>query len=198
MKRPTIISITGGIGSGKSVVSKILLTLGYSVYDCDSRAKSLMDNSDEIKAEIAQQISSKVVKDGSINRPLLASIVFADKQQLSKLNSIVHTHVKRDLTAWAERQADAKIVFVETAILYGSGLHQVVDCDWRVIAPEEVRIARVINRNKATREQVKQRIASQAQEECYRHISTSQIVNDNQTPLLPQILELVHKHALEG
>ncbi len=198
MKRPIIISITGGIGSGKSVVSKILLTLGYSVYDCDSRAKSLMDNSDEIKAEIAQQISSKVVKDGSINRPLLASIVFADKQQLSKLNSIVHTHVKRDLTAWAERQADAKIVFVETAILYGSGLHQVVDCDWRVIAPEEVRIARVINRNKATREQVKQRIASQAQEESYRHISTLQIVNDNQTPLLPQILELVHKHALEG
>jgi dephospho-CoA kinase len=197
MKRPTIISITGGIGSGKSVVSKILLTLGYSVYDCDSRAKSLMDNSDEIKAEIAQQISSEVVKDGSINRPLLASIVFADKQKLSRLNSIVHTHVKRDLTAWAERKADAKIVFVETAILYGSGLHQVVDCDWRVIAPEEVRIARVIDRNKATREQVKQRIASQAQEESYRHISTLQIVNDNETPLLPQILELVNKHAHE-
>ena len=98
------IGITGGIGSGKSVISRILRTCGHTVYDCDSNAKAIMDRDPEIRRKLAEMIDSSTInRDGSINRPRLAQIVFEDKAKLAMLNAIVHSIVIRDVQACARR-----------------------------------------------------------------------------------------------
>ena len=116
-----IIAITGGIGSGKSVVSQVLRVAGYPVYDCDSNAKLIMDKDEEMQKQLADSFGSDVVVNGVIQRKVLASLVFADRNKLEKLNAIVHPAVRRDIKRWEETQK-SDVVFVETAILKESGV----------------------------------------------------------------------------
>ena len=127
----TLTAITGGIGSGKSVVSRVLRILGYPVYDCDSAAKSLMDADEEIKRRLIDEIDSLAVVDGVIDRRRIAEVVFADAEKLAALNAIVHAAVREDIASWVFSQ-DSDRLFVETAILYESGLNRMVDAEWRV------------------------------------------------------------------
>ena len=189
---PRIIAVAGGIGSGKSVVSRMLRVMGRPVYDCDSRAKELMDRSDEIKRRIAGEISAAAINpDGSINRKVLADEVFADKAKLQTLNAIVHEAVRNDIRRWAD-SLDEPACWVESAIIYESGIDRMVDEVWEVYAPEELRIARVMSRNSCSREQVEARIASQSRPAgAGRHPSVHTIVNDGVTALLPQVLSLL-------
>lgn len=187
-----LIAITGGIGCGKSVVSNILRALEYSVYDCDSEAKRLMNDSNYIKSEISKKISCEAIAlDGSINRPVLAKIVFNDQKLLSQLNSIVHSAVKNDIINWTKQHQTQHTLFVETAILYQSGINLFVDEVWEVQAPIDLRINRVILRNNTTAEDVKSRINSQQCNIEKLHDNTKYIVNDNIKPILPQILNLI-------
>ena len=118
-----LIAISGGIGSGKSVVSKILTHMHYCVYDCDSRAKILMDTSSTIKQQLKELISPEVINfNNDINRPLLSQIVFNNSTALATLNNIVHSAVKEDLLNWFQN-VDSNIAFVETAILYAQDLN---------------------------------------------------------------------------
>ena len=185
-----IIAITGGIGSGKSVVSSILRKLGYAVYDCDSRAKQLMATSADIKQELSEAFGADVVStDGTICAPRLAAKVFGDKEALLRLNGIVHPRVKHDILRWAEAVASTHgdcRVFVETAILHESGLDAIVDEEWQVTAPEEVRVARVMKRNGISDADVRRRIASQSS-----YTAGTVIVNDGVTAILPQIMKLI-------
>ena len=186
--RPSIIGISGGIGSGKSVVSRILRIWGYPVFDCDSEAKALMDADDNIKNNLSTLISTEVVADGVIDRRRLAEIVFADEAKLAILNSIVHSAVRQYFTEWA-RNNDAPVVFAESAILHSSGMIADVDFEWHVDAPCDIRIERVCRRNGMTPDQVKARMASQKADEtpdCYP-VPLTLIINDNATPLLPQL-----------
>lgn len=155
-----IIAIVGGIGAGKSIVCQILRVLGFPIYDCDSKAKKIMDCSTEIHRRLAEEISESVVINGIIDRKLLAQIVFSDNNALNRLNAIVHSAVKEDLKQWIDAQ-NADKVFVETAILYQSGLNHYVDEVWEVVAPTEVRIKRVMQRNACSRNQVEARINAQ-------------------------------------
>lgn len=188
--RGRIIAITGGIGSGKSVVSHVLRVIGFSVYDCDSEARRLMDNSAEIKQRLKKEISAlSVDSEGRINRKAIAEVVFADSALLKKLNEIVHGEVKNDIIRSLESHADDdKPLFVETAILYESGLDKLADEVWEVTAPEQIRIERVIKRSGLTHSQVKARIESQIMPSLPHH---KIIINDGVTPLLPQILSLL-------
>ena len=97
--------IAGGIGSGKSTVARVVRAMGYEVYDCDSRAKNLMDSSSEIHSALAAEISPDVVTDGKINRSRLSELVFSDPVLLETLNRIVHTHVKEDIRRWMSQRA---------------------------------------------------------------------------------------------
>jgi dephospho-CoA kinase len=181
-----LIAITGGIGSGKSVVSRIVAMMGYDVYDCDSRAKRLMDTDDVIKARLQQEIHPQCVLDGCIDRKRLAEIVFSDADRLEKLNAIVHSAVRDDLRKWAQLQG--KVSFVETAILYQSELDRMVDCVWEVEAPLDLRISRVMERNSVSREEVLARISAQDSFIPSRHHPlVIPIINDGMMPLLPQI-----------
>lgn len=187
-----VIALTGGIGSGKSVVARILTTLGYSVYDCDSRARFIMDTDPHVGESITGLFGEGFVDGGVINRKKLADLVFSDSGALDSLNKLVHGLVRNDFTNWVISRPCGRPVFVETAILYQSGFDRLVDEVWNVIAPERVRIERVMKRNGLTEEQVKARINSQ-DSFCIRkpHPIEKEIVNDGVLPLLPQIENLL-------
>ena len=157
-----LVAITGGIGAGKSVVSRILRAKGYHVYDCDSRARAIMDSDPEIKTRLRTEIHpGAVLPDGTIDRPLVASVVFTDPGRLAALNAIVHRAVRDDIARW-RATTGAPLAFIETAILYQSGLDRMVDEIWEVDAPEEIRVARACSRDNTSPEAVRRRIASQA------------------------------------
>lgn len=187
-----LVAITGGIGSGKSVVSRILREMGYDVYDCDARARRLMDSLPEIAERISDDISREVIdENGTINRQMLAAIVFADADKLKRLNSIVHHHVSNDLLNEATGK---RTMFFESAILYSSGFYKFADQIWEIDAPAELRIRRVMERNNATRAEVERRMASQAAERVPEgcEIPLRIIDNDGVRPLLPQIERLLN------
>ncbi|MDE5594782.1 MAG: dephospho-CoA kinase [Muribaculaceae bacterium] len=195
MKHAKLTAITGGIGAGKSVVSKILRTMGYPVFDCDSEAKHLMDSSPEIKAALIEKISPEAVDGrGNINRSHIAQIVFSDSKKLEQLNTIVHTAVRNEIERWRKNNSDNKVqLFVETAILYQSQLDKAVDDVWEVVAPDEVRILRVMDRNHCSRQDVISRIEAQSFVPDVPHNSIKTITNDDFTPVLPQILNLLER-----
>lgn len=191
MSSTRLIAITGGIGSGKSIISDILRAMGHKVYDCDTRAKALMDTDESIKNDLIDLISIDAVRnDRTIDRKLLSEIVFNDPDALSRLNSIVHKAVRADLRRWRDTSSD-KTVWVETAILYASRLDREVDEVWEVTAPTELRVQRVMKRNSMSREQVLARISSQSTTAAQLHPLTKSIVNDGVEPVLPQILSLL-------
>lgn len=183
-----LVAITGGIGSGKSVVSRILEIQGYPVYDCDSGAKLLMVKKDCLD-DIAAAFGEEAVKDGRINSPYIASIVFNDVRKLKELNAIVHPRVAADLKSWAQSQS-SEVVFVETAILKESGLDRVVDAIWIVDAPVDVRIERVMKRNGLSEKEVVSRIEKQAKELCF-DVPSYVIVNDNKSSLIGQVDQML-------
>lgn len=188
-----LIAIAGGIGSGKSTVSRILVSLGLRVYDCDSRAKLLMDSDSEILRRLTEEISPAVVVDGVINRQLLASIVFADEDKLQRLNKIVHSSVIADIHRWADRHADEPLLFVETAILLESGLHLHMDEVWLVEASEQTRLSRACARDGVTEEAIRARMARQlpVTADALGGIPLKVIDNDGSAALLPQVLQLI-------
>lgn len=191
MSSTRLIAITGGIGSGKSIISDILRAMGHKVYDCDTRAKALMDTDESIKNDLIDLISIDAVRnDRTIDRKRLSEIVFNDPDALSRLNSIVHKAVRADLRRWRDTSSD-KTVWVETAILYASRLDREVDEVWEVTAPTELRVQRVMKRNSMSREQVLARISSQSTTAAQLHPLTKAIVNDGVEPVLPQILSLL-------
>lgn len=184
-----IIAITGGIGCGKSIVSKILRSNGYHVYDTDSEAKRIMDIDTSIHTRLNTGIHPEAVKNGKIDRRLIADIVFNDSSKLEKLNSIVHKAVIDDMLKQSKLH---DIMFVETAILYQSHMDKIVDRVWEVKAPVETRISRVVNRNNCSPQEVEARI--RAQESFHPttpHPITSVLTNDGTTALLPQVIELL-------
>lgn len=201
-----LIAIVGGIGSGKSVVSRMVSIMGYEVYDCDSHAKQLMDASDDIKVRIKSEIHPECVTGGRIDRKRLAEIVFDDDEALQKLNCIVHTAVREDLKKWVSDRngkstdrngkgvpvCDDNVLFVETAILYQSGLDRIVDWVWEIVAPLELRVKRVMARNSVDRKEVMARIESQnSYIPSTLHPSVTHIINDGKHPLLPQVEQLL-------
>lgn len=180
-----LIAVTGGIGSGKSVVCRMLSAMGYDVYDCDSRAKSIMDGSERIKRIISEDICREALIDGVIDRRRLADAVFTDKILLDRLNEAVHSAVRADIEQWAQMR---DVAFVETAILYQSGIDAMVSEVWNVTAPQSVRIERVMARNGLDPEAVRQRIDAQdGYVPAQIHPVIHEIINDGLSPLLPQV-----------
>lgn len=191
-----LIAITGGIGSGKSVVARLVQVMGHEVYDCDSRAKALMTENDEVRHLLIEAFGTETYhNDGTLNRQHLSEVAFGDDKALARLNGIVHPATARDMQQWAQRQADsgARVAFVETALLRTAGLDRLVDEVWHVTAPASVRIPRVMARSGLTEQQVRERIAAQSVEDA---LATGEqpIINDDVTAILPQVLNLLSKH----
>ena len=207
MEKPIkLIAVAGGIGSGKSVICRMLRVMGYEVYDCDTMAKALMDRSGRMKQRIAGEIGEEAImmpadnawETAVIDRRRLSAIVFSDKEKLSRLNAIVHGDVIADVKRWRDgkRVGGKNLVFVESAVLYTSGLHREVDAIWYVSASESTRIERAMARDNATREQIVARIASQEIELAAMRQSGDNIYeidNNGERAVLPQVLGLLRK-----
>lgn len=187
MKR---IGITGGIGSGKSVVSHLLRVMGYPVYDTDSEARRLMTSQPELMARLSEAFGADIYADGRLNRPLLASRTFGNPGQVARLNAIVHPAVRHDFDRWARERSEA-VGFVESAILYESQFDRLVDEVWLVTAPEALRIERVQQRSGLSADEVRRRMAAQMSDEERSRRATHIICNDGSESLVATVLSLL-------
>ena len=170
------VGITGGIGSGKSTVCRMLAERGVALYDADSRAKELMSSSEALREALIESFGTETFNDEGLNRAYLAGRVFNDAEQLMRLNSIVHPAVIADFEAWAEAQEGNYVVF-ESAILFEAGLEDRVDVVVAVMAPESLRVERVMARDGHSKEQVMARINNQMSDDERSDRSKYSIVN---------------------
>ena len=189
-----MIGICGGIGSGKSVVSRILRLRGVPVYDCDLEAKRIMDTSEEVLDALNERYGDAVCPQGGpICRSELARRVFGSDEERLWLNGLVHSLVRKDVALWHEALTvqGYQRCFVESAILATSGLAAMCDEVWLVTAPEDVRIARTLARDSISEEAVRSRIRTQREEEKLLDASALPvriIDNSGKLPLLPQTI----------
>lgn len=186
------VGITGGIGTGKSFVSKIFKTMGIPFYDADLEAKLIMVKDNNIRMALVKAFGPETYfEDGSLNRAHLSKQVFDNSQRLEVLNNIVHPAVIQAGVDWSNAQ-NGPYSLKEAALLYESGSYKKLDYTILVTAPEELRIARVMKRDKVSREEVLNRIQKQMPEEEKLKFADFVIHNDEQQPLLPQIINIHH------
>lgn len=187
------VGITGGIGSGKTYVCKIISSLGYPIYDCDTRAKELMSSNKALISSIKHLIGTDSYNnDGSINKEVIAGFLFANKANTDKMNLLVHPAVKNDFLQWASEQ-QSEIVFMESAILFESKFNDVVDHTVAIYAPAEIRLKRAIQRDNTTKEKIESRMRQQLTEQETSSLSDFQIINDGKANVHEQVLELLSK-----
>lgn len=191
------IGITGGIGSGKSYVAKIFKALGVPFYDADRVARNIMEESDAVRAELVAAFGEQVyLPDGHLDRPYLSATVFKDQAKLDILNGIVHPAVIKDGEEWGAKQK-GPYSLKEAALLFESGSYKKLDYTILVVAPEDLRVKRVMLRDNVSKEQVIDRIQKQKTDQEKIALADFIIVNDEHQPLLPQVLDL-HNRFLDA
>ena len=192
MNIPLQIGITGGIGSGKSLICKIFRLFGIPVYDADSHAKALMTTDGILVQQIKKEFGDLAYyADGSLNRSYLGDHVFLQEEKIAKLNSLVHPRVAADYKQWFEAQREVPYVLKEAALLFESGSYRGLDKTIVVTAPERLRQERVMRRDAhRTVEQFKGIVEKQMLEEEKTKRADYIIVNDDVTLVIPQVLKL--------
>ena len=192
-----IIGITGGIGSGKSVISKELRRMGYPVYDTDKEAKRLIVENVQIRRNIENLLGKEVYKDNVYQTQIVASKVFANKSLLVQLNAIVHPAVREDILSRTQDFINntTSLYFIECAILYTAHLDDICDKVVAITAPEAIRLERTIARDSSDKDKVRARMRMQDVE---HDIQRADIIinNDGSTPvstLCKELLELATK-----
>jgi len=182
--------VTGGIGSGKTLVCSILEKLGIPVYYADTEARRLMNQQEELRLQITDLLGKEAYSGGELNRQYVASRVFGKPVELEALNALVHPAVHEDFHRWAQEQKDAPCVVEEAALLFESGGHKMLDMTVLVLAPTELRIERVMKRDGLEREAVELRIQHQMDEDAKKKLASSIIYNDDSGLLLPRVVHL--------
>ena len=185
------LAIVGGIGSGKSVVSRMLGIMGVPVYDCDSRAKELMVRDPRIVKELKRMFGDECYDaDGGLNRGYLASCIFVDERNTKRVNALVHPVVKADFCSWAQGQS-VPVVAVETALLYESGMADAVDKTLLVWTDKETAVTRTMSRSGMSREQVLNRMAKQMSTDDLLLLTDHAIYNGGSNAVMPAVVELL-------
>lgn len=185
------IGITGGIGSGKSVVSKILSLADIPIYLSDDEAKRLTATDATIRRELTTLLGDELYQNRVLNKQKLAAYLFASPENAARVNAIIHPVVKQDFRCWSERHSASQFVALESAILFESGFDAEVDAVVMVYSPKEVRIQRAMKRDGASRQQIEQRIQAQMNDEEKCEKADYTIINDDETALIPQVLQLL-------
>ncbi|MBL0026090.1 MAG: dephospho-CoA kinase [Saprospiraceae bacterium] len=190
------IGITGGIGSGKSTICKIFETLGIPVYYADQRARKLMNTNPTVKKGVKDLLGlDSYHKNGQLNRKYIGLKIFSDKTYMAKINQIVHPVVRTDSDRWAEQFDTAVTPYVvkEAALLVENGSYRTLDSLIVVTCPEELRIKRVMARDKISREEVIKKMKTQLPEEDKIMVADYLINNDGIQALIPQVWKIHHK-----
>lgn len=186
------VGITGGIGSGKSVVSDVIRLLGYPVYNSDIRAKELSDTDGDIRQSLVALFGPAIYTDNHLNRPLLASHLFQNSSHREAVNAIIHPVVFADFNKWCAMQHTA-LVFAESAILVESGFSALMDKMIVVDAPHKLRLQRVVERDVVTMEQAQKRMEAQMDSVDLCKRADYVIYNDNEHLLISQIVDTINK-----
>lgn len=192
MPMPIKLGITGGIGSGKSVVSHLLEVMGVPVYIADIESKKLTAVHPQIRRELTALLGSEVYLNGELNKPFLANYLFGDPEHTQKVNEIIHPRVKEDFRQWVASHKQYPIVAIEAAILIEAGFAEEVDHIVMVYAPLDLRIKRAVKRDKSTEEAIIKRIQSQMNDEEKRAKAHYTIFNDHIEPIIPQVEGLLN------
>ncbi len=194
LKYMKLIGLTGGIGSGKSLVSSVFYKLGIPIYNADYEAKKLSNSDCIIKNELTKLFGKSIYTNkNEINKKLLSSIIFNDKDALNKVNSIIHPIVRQHFINWTNNYKNKKYIIKEAAIMFESGAYKDMDSIITISAPIDIRIKRVIKRDNVERKQVENRIKNQMNEEERIKKSDYIIYNDEKKLLLAQILKIHNK-----
>lgn len=174
--QPFVAGITGGIGSGKSTAAKFFEELGIPVYNSDTRAKTIQNENSEVKVKIIAAFGEEAYNENGLNKPFISKQVFQNNEKLKLLNSIVHPAVFQDFEDWKKTQK-SDIVMKEAAILIESGSYKDCDVVISVVVDVETRIARTIERDGLSREEILARINNQISDE--ERIAKSDFIIDN-------------------
>ncbi len=181
--------LTGGIGAGKSIVADVLRSLGYPVFDSDSEARNLYSDPG-VASALIEYFGEEIYANGQLNKTLMTEQIFSDDNARKFVNGLIHPRVRNRFTQLVN-ESNAPAIFNEAAILFETGAHEGFDKMILVTAPEEMRIERVMNRDGISREQVLDRMMRQWSDEQKSPLADCILTNDNSTPLLRQIEEML-------
>jgi dephospho-CoA kinase len=186
------VGISGGIGSGKTLVCTIFQILGVSIYNSDLKAKKIMETNQQVKKEIIKLLGEEsYLNNLTLNRKYIAKKVFNQKELLSKLNDIVHPAVRQDAEIWSENlPQDSSYYLRESAILFETCIYKKLNLNILVIAPEKLRMQRIKNRDGLSDEDITLRIKNQWDDEQKLKLTDFVIINDGKNFLIPQILKI--------
>lgn len=184
------VGVTGGIGSGKSLICKVFLKMGIPVYTADDEAKYLMDHDPEIKTGLSRIFGETIYTDGKLNRSKLAGLIFDDASLLAEVNRIVHPVVGQDFLNWCSAHSRFPFVIQESAIIFESQAFSLFDYIILVTAPEEIRLQRVLDRPGMTSEKILRIMRNQLPEKEKIVRSHFVIKNDGTNLILPHILSV--------
>lgn len=191
------VGLTGGIGSGKSTVAGVFEVLGIPVAYADREAKRVMTEDPLLRQQIIQHFGAEAYTGQQLNRRYLAARVFTDKDRLALLNSLVHPATIAAGEQWMEQQkSHAPYAIREAALIFESDSVRHLDFVIGVFAPPTLRMHRVLQRDKLTREEVLQRMKNQIDEDIKMKLCDAVIYNDEQHPVIPQVLSL-HEQLLQ-
>ena len=189
------VGITGGIGAGKTYVSRLFQSLGIPVYNADDRAKELMTDHHALKYEIQKLMGDEAYfPNGQLNRKYIASIVFEDPAKLNKLNGLVHPAVRTDAQNWFSSQKTPYAI-QEAALLIESGSFKHLDFLIVVEAPVKLRVQRVRSRDGARVKDIKNRMKNQLTDRERRKFADFRVINNGKRLVIPQVLE-IHRQLL--
>ena len=184
------IAVTGGIGSGKSTVCNVFEQLGFPVFYSDIEAKNILNENNIVKTQIIDLLGEEAYQNNELNRTYIASKIFNDPSLKEKMNSIVHPAVRLAFENWAAIQK-SNIVFNEAAILFETGAYRNFDSTILVTSPENLKIKRIIARDKCTEQEAKLRIKNQWADDEKIKLADFVVKNDESEPLLKQIQDLL-------
>lgn len=191
MDLPLLIGVTGGIGSGKSMVCRLFECLDIPVYYADSRAKWLTNNDPEIREKVVALLGPEAYdSEGKYNTRFVASSVFKNELLLKELNAIIHPVVLRDTKAWVIQNVGAPYVVKEAAIMAKAGQANAVDVVVVVEAPVGLRVQRILQRDQRPEQEIRAIIERQVSDESRREIADYVVNNDDASELIPQVLHL--------
>jgi dephospho-CoA kinase len=193
MKFPLKVGITGGIGSGKTMVCRILETMGYPVFYSDNEAKRIMSHHPQVRDFLIQHVGEEAFGTEGLNRALLAEKLFSNPQLLSQVNELVHPLVRQAFDEFAAAHAERALVFNEAAILFETGAYKRFDAVVLITADEEIRIQRVMKRDQLTELEVRNRMKRQWSDNEKMNLTNFVIENNEHTPLLIQVEQVIAK-----
>lgn len=188
-----IVGLTGGIGSGKSVVAKILEVLGCKIYNSDDHAKAVYFIP-EIKNKVIDLLGKKTyITPNEIDKKYISEKIFSDPNLLRQLNQIIHPAVKQDFELFVSMQNPKDIIIKESAILFETGIYKTTESNILVIAPRQIKTQRIIQRNGLSAEEIESRMNQQWSDEKKIPLANHIIYNDEKQALIPQVLQVFNQ-----